>query len=323
MYGKMRKEKWCPFTSERPLRVGTDCSGMEAPIVALHRLGVPISHAFSSEINETCIRMIEANFAPKTIFRDMTKRKIKDIPDIDLYVCGFPCQPFSTAGKRLGEQDPRGTIFWECVRVLRSKRPLFFVLENVQGLLSIQKGETFRQMMKELHKIKGYHIESRVLNTNQYGIPQSRKRVFIVGKRVRALKPPTFSWPQAVPCPPMHAFVDHSDRHPEKWTDRTTLHVEKQRQHTPTLTFIDSTFFFPNRCMAKIQTSAPCINTLGGLLNVTYHRKANVREHLWLQGFFEQDFPNVTCSSLAFKRMLGNTMSVNVMAGVLKMLLES
>lgn len=118
------------FTKNSPLRVGTDCSGIEAPIMALTQLTVPFVHEFSSEIDKHCIASIRANYDPKIIFGDMTKRKLKDI---DLYVCGFPCQPFSDAGKRQGVKDPRGTIFWECLRVIRYKKPTFFILENVKG----------------------------------------------------------------------------------------------------------------------------------------------------------------------------------------------
>jgi len=85
------------FHSKRPLRVGTDCSGIEAPILALRRLKIPFVHEFSSEIDPYCISTIQANFDPKIIFGDIKTRTLKDIPDIDGYVCGFPCQPFSIA----------------------------------------------------------------------------------------------------------------------------------------------------------------------------------------------------------------------------------
>ena len=94
------------------LRVGTDCSGIEAPIMALKQLKIPFYHEFSSEIDKHCIASIKANYKPKIIFGDIKKRKIKDVPDIDLYVCGFPCQPFSMAGERNGIEDSRGTIFY-------------------------------------------------------------------------------------------------------------------------------------------------------------------------------------------------------------------
>jgi len=84
------------------LRVGTDCSGIKAPIMALQMMNIPFSHEFSSDIDTDCIASIKANYNPKIIFGDIRNRKLEDIPDIDLYVCGFPCQPFSIAGDRGG-----------------------------------------------------------------------------------------------------------------------------------------------------------------------------------------------------------------------------
>lgn len=111
----------------------------------------------------------------------MKKRKIKDIPDIDLYICGFPCQPFSMAGERKGTEDSRGTIFYECLKVIRNKKPNYFILENVKGLITIDKGNTFKEILQSLKNLKIYNVEWKVLNTKDYGIPQNRERIFIIG----------------------------------------------------------------------------------------------------------------------------------------------
>lgn len=123
------------------IRVGTDCSGIEAPIQALKQLGIPHKHVFSCEIDKYARESILANYKPEILFTDMTKRKTKDTPDIDLYVCGFPCQSFSMAGLREGVDDPRGTIFWQCLKVIKHKLPRVFILENVKGLLTINEGK--------------------------------------------------------------------------------------------------------------------------------------------------------------------------------------
>jgi DNA (cytosine-5)-methyltransferase 1 len=103
-----------------------------------------------------------------------------DVPDFDLLVGGFPCQAFSVAGKRMGFDDCRGTMFFEIARCLRKKQPSVFLLENVKGLLSHNKGETFTTILTTLDEL-GYNVQWQVLNSKDFGVPQNRERVFIVG----------------------------------------------------------------------------------------------------------------------------------------------
>ena len=102
------------------------------------------------------------------------------MPDFDLLCAGFPCQAFSIAGKREGFADARGTLFFEIARLLKAKRPKYFILENVPGLLSHDKGRTFCTILSTLSQL-GYHVEWKVFNSKDFGVPQARKRVYIVG----------------------------------------------------------------------------------------------------------------------------------------------
>ncbi len=111
---------------------------------------------------------------------DITKIETRIIPDHELLVGGFPCQAFSIAGKRGGFDDTRGTLFFEIARILRDKRPECVLLENVKGLLSHDSGKTFQTILKVLSDI-GYRTEWQVLNSKNFGVPQNRERVFIVG----------------------------------------------------------------------------------------------------------------------------------------------
>ena len=103
---------------------------------------------------------------------DITKRDIKDVPDIDLYICGFPCQSFSMAGNRDGFDGKTGNVFFGCLEVIKEKHPKIFILENVKGLLSHDKKKTFKTVLDELEKIEEYSIVWKLLNTKDYGIPQ-------------------------------------------------------------------------------------------------------------------------------------------------------
>ena len=102
------------------------------------------------------------------------------MPDFDLLCAGFPCQAFSIAGRREGFADARGTLFFEIARLVGAKRPAYFLLENVPGLLSHDKGRTFHTILCSLHEL-GYHVEWKVLNSKDFGVPQSRRRVYVVG----------------------------------------------------------------------------------------------------------------------------------------------
>lgn len=104
----------------------------------------------------------------------------ENLPDFDLLCGGFPCQAFSIAGKRGGFRDSRGTLFFEIARIARVKRPAFLCLENVPGLLSHDKGRTFQTILAALSEL-GYDVAWQVLNSKDFGVPQARKRVYLIG----------------------------------------------------------------------------------------------------------------------------------------------
>ncbi len=113
-------------------------------------------------------------------FEDATKINPNDMPDIDLICAGFPCQSFSLAGKRGGFDDARGTLFFEIARIAAVKRPAYLFLENVPGLLSHDSGKTFATILGALSEL-GYDVCWQVLNSKDFGVPQARKRVYIIG----------------------------------------------------------------------------------------------------------------------------------------------
>ena len=117
----------------------------------------------------------------EVFFADARTIDPEDLPDIDLICGGFPCQSFSIAGKRRGfADDARGTLFFEIARIASTKRPAFLLLENVPGLLSHDSGRTFATILTALDDL-GYDVAWQILNSKNFGVPQSRKRVYIVG----------------------------------------------------------------------------------------------------------------------------------------------
>lgn len=135
---------------------------------------------FTSEIKPYAVSVLRENHPGETITGDITKVDTKNIPDFDVLCAGFPCQAFSSAGKRQGFADTRGTMFFEVERILRDKRPKGFILENVEGLVNHDKGKTLQVIIDRLTSL-GYKFDFRVLNSRYFGVPQERKRIYIVG----------------------------------------------------------------------------------------------------------------------------------------------
>jgi DNA (cytosine-5)-methyltransferase 1 len=144
-----------------------------------------------SEIDKYAVEIYQKRFPDHKNYGDITKIKPSKLPDFDLLVGGFPCQAFSIAGKRKGFKDTRGTLFFDIARILRSKKPRLFVLENVKGLLSHDSGNTFKTIISTLAKL-GYDIQWQVLNSKNFGVPQNRERVFIIGHLRGTARPKVF-----------------------------------------------------------------------------------------------------------------------------------
>ena len=152
-------------------------SGIGGFDLALKRQGHTIVGA--CEIDKYARSIYERHFPGVPVHQDATKINPKELPDFDILVAGFPCQAFSIAGKRLGFEESRGTLFYEIARVAREKRPGLLLLENVKGLLSHDGGRTFAEILTTLDEL-GYDAEWQVLNS-KYFVPQNRERIFIVG----------------------------------------------------------------------------------------------------------------------------------------------
>ncbi len=137
---------------------------------------------FSSEIKDYAIRAYKNYFNDEDVAGDITQIPASDIEDFDFLLGGFPCQPFSSAGLGLGFEDTRGTLFFEIERILEEKRPYGFLLENVEGLINHDDGRTLSIIVDHLKKLN-YYVSYRLIDSQYFGLAQSRKRVYIVGAR--------------------------------------------------------------------------------------------------------------------------------------------
>ena len=159
---------------------------------------------FTSEIKPHAISILRQNHPEEEVYGDITKIDAEIIPDFDFLLAGFPCQAFSAAGKRLGFLDTRGTLFFEVERIIKEKQPFGFILENVEGLVNHDKetpkdpiGRTLKTILQHLDAL-GYKISWKVLNAKYFGVPQDRKRIYIVG--TKSEKPNLEQFPQSIRC---------------------------------------------------------------------------------------------------------------------------
>ncbi len=139
---------------------------------------IPVCVGYS-EIDKHAIKTYEGHYDNRN-YGDITTIKPAGLPDFDLVVGGFPCQTFSVAGKRRGFQETRGTLFFDVARIVAHKRPGHLVLENVKGLLSHDDGKTFQTILRVLAEL-GYDVEWQLLNSKDWGVPQNRERIYIIG----------------------------------------------------------------------------------------------------------------------------------------------
>ena len=157
--------------------------------MAFSKCGFQTECVFTSEIKPHAIKVLNANHPDETIYGDITTIAASDLPDFDFLLAGFPCQAFSYAGRRLGFQDTRGTLFFEVERIIKEKNPCGFILENVEGLVTHDRenpndsiGRTLTVILSKLNEL-GYHVTWRILNSKDFGLAQERKRIYIVGSK--------------------------------------------------------------------------------------------------------------------------------------------
>lgn len=146
-------------------------------VQALEKMGIQSQCVLSSEIDEKACETYELNFCEKP---QGDIRQITEIEPFDFLLAGFPCQPFSYAGKKRGFGDTRGTLFFEVERILEKYRPKAFLLENVRGLRTHDSGRTFETIMQKLHNL-GYGTTELLLNSSDFGVPQNRVRLYVLG----------------------------------------------------------------------------------------------------------------------------------------------
>lgn len=274
---------------------------------------------FSSEFDKDACKTYEANFGEYPS-GDITKIDAKDIPDFDILLGGFPCQAFSIIGKKEGfENETCGTLFFEIERILKEKNPKAFMLENVKNLTSHDKGKTFSTIIKHLEAL-GYNVYAKVLNALDYGVPQKRERIIIVGFIDNIM----FTFPDPIPVYKRKTLVDIletevDDKYYVKESIKKSRLMRLKEPNYPKP-------YISHENMAGSITPHPYSSCLRAGASANYilindERRPTERELLRLQGF--PDSFKIVVPYGQMKHQTGNSVAVPVIAAVAKQMIFS
>lgn len=274
---------------------------------------------FSSELDADACKTYEANFGEYP-FGDITKIDAAEIPDFDILLGGFPCQAFSIIGKKEGfANETCGTLFFDIERILKEKRPPAFMLENVRNLVAHDKGNTFRIIKSHLEALD-YHVYAKVLNALDYGVPQKRERIIIVG----FLEDVMFEFPDPVPESERKKLVDILETNIDsKYYVRDTIRKSRLER------IKDKNYpkpYISHENIAGSITPHPYSSALRAGASANYilindERRPTEREMLRIQGF--PDTYKIVLSYTKVKHQCGNSVAVPVIKAVAKEMLDS
>lgn len=273
---------------------------------------IPSKCVFSSDIDKFAQDSYEANFGERPC-GDITQINEDDIPNHDVLFAGFPCQPFSIIGQMKGLNDIRGTLFFDIARILEEKKPKAFILENVKQLVGHDKGKTLKVIMRSLQNL-GYHVQYSVLNALDYGLPQKRERIVIVGHQ----EPILFTFPEPVrPYKPLNEILEVEVDDKFLASD----YIREKRRNSHTSSYFPS-IWHENKSGNICSYPYSCALRAGASYNyllVNGERRLTPREMLRLQGF--PDTYKIVVSDGQARKQAGNAVPVNVIKAVSKKLL--
>ncbi len=282
---------------------------------------------FSSEKDKFAKKTYEHNFG-EVPFGDITKIREQDIPEHDVLCAGFPCQAFSIAGKRKGFKDEtRGTLFYDIARIIKEKQPKAFFLENVKGLTNHDKGRTLKTILKVLRDDLKYFVpEPQIINAKNFGVPQNRERIFIIGFR-KDLNINEFEYPSSQKEKRTFAEIREEKEVSVKYylsdTYKNTL-IEHKKRHAEKGNGFGFEIIKDNECANAVVvggmgrernividcrlTDFTPVTKIKGSVNKEYWRRMTPREWARLQGF-PDNYEIPVSDAQAFKQF-GNSVAV-------------
>ncbi len=301
-----------------------------------------VKNVFSAEIDKYACKTYKENFGEDP-FCDVTKitdEELENFPDFDILLAGFPCQAFSIAGRRGGFEDTRGTLFFDIARIIRAIQPKAFLLENVKGLTNHDKGRTFETIMNTLKNDLGYSVHSQLLNAKDFGVPQKRERIYIVGfKKGENGEEVDFKFPEPIKLKKkikdimekeevsgkyylsntyLNTLKKHRARHEEKGNGFGYA-VLKHTDIANTIV-VGGMGKERNLLVDKRLTDFTPKTNIKGEINREYIRKMTPREWARLQGF--PDSFKIPVSDAQAYKQFGNSVSVPVVNTIAKKIIS-
>ena len=298
--------------ASRDLKCADFFSGIGGFHVAARNLG--LDTVFACDIDPETRRAYRANFGIEPA-GDISTLGSEDIPDHDLLFAGFPCQPFSIIGRQQGFADPRGTLFFEILRIVRAKRPRGIVLENVKQLSTAQRGQVLLRIITDLHDL-GYTVESKVLNAMDFGLPQKRERTIIVATQSPFFR---FPWPdQSIPMRPLSEILEPNPA--QKFYASERIRAKRRAAHTA---LVSPAIWHENKggnISSHEWSCALRANASHNYLLVDGVRRLTPREMLRLQGF--PDTWRIVCSDAQTRKQAGNAVPVPMVQSVIERMVK-
>lgn len=287
--------------------------------IALEKLG---GHCvFSSDNNLEVCKVYEENFSDNP-YSDITKIHEKEIPKYDVLCAGFPCQPFSIAGKRMGFNDSRGTLFFEVARILKYTKPKIAFLENVSGIVSHDSGNTIKVITNTLEEL-GYVVNTNVMNAKEYGIPQNRNRWYCVAIR-KDLYNEEFKFPNK--CDLRYTLKDIIEKKVDKkyTSTETAIHnvnkyidnFKKSQRYKKEDQYIIANEIRASKCNFRNDGISPCLTAKMGTggnnipVIVDLKRKLTEKECLKIMGF--PDNYKIKENNMQSYKQIGNSVVVPI-----------
>jgi DNA (cytosine-5)-methyltransferase 1 len=314
------------------IKVGSDFSGVGAFNQALIRLGVDYEEVFACDMDKYARQTFIHNYGHPIYYPTNVYDRSIPIRPLDIYMTSPPCQAFSLAGKRLGKDDKRGILFFNSHEFIKENNPRYFIFENVKGLLSDDNGNTFNEWVNMLggKSVNGvpviflyedsvpYHLYWKVLNAKNYGVPQNRERVFLVG--IRDDKDNTFRWPVEERLNKRLKDVLESDVDDKYFLSENTIttmitHVEKKKLEGCGFDFKPKDYESIANSVTTKAGSRPDDNYIKVESQI---RRLTPRECFRLMDF-PDSFTWPVSDSQAYKQA-GNSIVVNVLYNILKKL---